>query len=309
MLAYFAGKKVDKIPAGYWFHYPNTLSVEEMIAEHVKLYRESDMDVVKIMQDYRYPIEGEINCAEDWYKISVKGTDSPEFAKFKAVIEGIRKEVGDDVLIFMTMFGPTKAVSMHYGDDVFMKYAKSDPEAVAAGIQIVTDALAKWARAYMECGADGIYYSAQFGEVGRFEKEEWEKLVKPFDLQILGVAQSMENRYNMLHICGEPEYQFRVHLDWFTEYPGELVNWSVKDNHVSLAEGKKMFMRPILGGMNNKGNLLKGTDAAIEAETEGIIKGFGAEGLMIGADCTIQGEGISIPKLAVSIAKAHAYEI
>lgn len=71
-------KEADFVPAGFWFHYKPDFTVEEMIEEHLKLYRETDMDVIKIMQDYAYPVTGEIHCAEDWYHIGIKGTDSRE---------------------------------------------------------------------------------------------------------------------------------------------------------------------------------------------------------------------------------------
>ena len=44
----------------------------------LKLYRETDMDVIKIMQDYAYPVTGEIHCADDWFHIGIKGTASKE---------------------------------------------------------------------------------------------------------------------------------------------------------------------------------------------------------------------------------------
>ena len=202
VLAVMKKQPVDQVPAGFWFHYKPDYSVQQMIDAHMELFRKTDMDIIKIMQDYPYPISGEITCADDWYKIQVKGTDSEEFAKMAEIIRGIRKEAGDDVLIFQTMFGPFKAASMTFGDDVLMKYSKEAPEAVAAGVKIIADGLEQWTRGYLEAGADGIYYSAQFGELGRFEKEEWEKLVRPSDLQILGVAESTAEKYNILHICG-----------------------------------------------------------------------------------------------------------
>ena len=47
------------------------------------------------------------------------------------------------------------------------------------------------------------------------QKNEWEELVRPYDLQILKVAEEMPEKYNILHICGEPEYQFETHVEWF----------------------------------------------------------------------------------------------
>lgn len=298
----------DKIPAGFWFHYKSDYTVEEMAEAHLKLYRETDMDIIKIMQDYMYPIEGEIHCAEDWYNIKIKGTDSEEFQKLSAVIKKIREEVKDEVLIFQTMFGPFKAASIAFGDDVLMKYSKEAPEAVAYGIGVLAEGLEKWAKGYLEAGADGIYYSAQFGEEGRFTKEQWETLVKPFDVQILHVAEKEEGKYNILHICGEPEYKFKTHVDWFTDYPGDLVNWSVKDNAYSLEQGRDSFKRAVLGGLNNKGNILNGPKEEIEKEVEAVLRRFGEKGIMIGADCTIQGENISLDYIKTAVYAAHKYK-
>ena len=133
-------EETDYIPAGFWFHYKPDFTVEEMIGEHLKLYRETDMDVIKIMQDYAYPVTGEIHCADDWFHIGIKGTDSKELKKMTEVIRGIREQAGDDVLLFQTMFGPFKAASIAFGDDVLMKYSKEAPEAVRAGIQKLADA-------------------------------------------------------------------------------------------------------------------------------------------------------------------------
>ena len=223
------------------------------------------------------------------------------------VIRGIREQAGDDVLLFQTMFGPFKAASIAFGDDVLMKYSKEAPEAVRAGVQKLADGLEAWAEAYLDAGADGIYYSAQYGEKGRFTKEEWEQLVRPFDLQILQAADRKKDKYNILHICGEPEYAFKTHVDWFYDYPADLVNWSVKDNGYSLKKGRENFSCAILGGLNNKGNILKGPKEEIRKEVQAVLEDFGTKGIMIGADCTIQGEGIRLDYIREAVEAAHTY--
>lgn len=306
--AVIKGEPVDYVPAGFWFHYSSNYSVEEMIDAHMKLYNETGMDIIKIMQDYSYPISGEITCAQDWYNIKIKGVDSGEFAKIAGVIRGIRAGAGEDVLLFQTMFGPFKAASIAFGEDVLMKYSKEAPEAVRAGIKIIADGLEQWAKEYLKIGADGIYYSAQYGEVGRFTKNEWEELVKSFDLQILNVARQTPEKYNILHICGEPEYSFETHIDRFGEYPADLVNWSVKDNGYSLERGRDFFKAGILGGMDNKGNVLRGPKEKIEEEVGSILNRFGTTGIMIGADCTIQGENIRLDYIKAAVDAAHNYK-
>ena len=305
MLTVFRGEKPDVTPAGFWFHYSPEFSEADMIRAHVKLYQETDMDIVKIMQDYPYPVEGKIKSPEDWHRISIKGIDSPEFSKMANIIKGIRAEVGEDVFIFQTMFGPFKAASMAFGEEILMEHSKKYPEDVKAGIQIIADGLEMWAKEFLNVGADGIYYSAQYGEVGRFTYEEWERLVKPYDLQILRVPG--QEQYVLLHICGEPEYKFKTNLEWFKEYPATMVNWSVKDNNCSLTKGKELFRKPVLGGLNNKGNILNGEKSEIEEEVLAAIEEVGQAGFMIGADCTIQGKNISIEKIAYAVSKAHNY--
>ncbi len=45
-------EETDYIPAGFWFLYKPDFTVRDKDGEHLKLYRETDMDVIKIMQDY-----------------------------------------------------------------------------------------------------------------------------------------------------------------------------------------------------------------------------------------------------------------
>ena len=118
----------------------------------------------------------------------------------------------------------------------------------------------------------------------------------------------MEDKYNILHICGEPEYDFKTHVEWFGDYPADLVNWSVKDNGYSLEKGRQFFKKPILGGMNNKGNILKGPGEAIEKEAWQVLDSFGTRGFMLGADCTIQGEGIRLDYIRKAVETAHNYK-
>lgn len=305
--AVLAGKTPDRVPAGFWFHYPAAFTAKQTADAHLTLFRHTDMDVMKIMQDFPYPITGEIREASDWYKLRFEVPSGRGFEKPKEIISRILDAMGGQALSFMTMFGPFKAASMTFGDDLLMAHAKAHPDAVAAGVHTIAEVMAEWAQAYLDLGVDGIYYSAQFGETGRFTDQQWEQLVRPSDLMVLGVAAKQTGKYNILHVCGEPEYDFKVETARFAAYPGDLVNWSVKDNHLSLREGRKLFKRPILGGLNNKGNILSGSEAQIREEVWQCIRDFGSASMMIGADCTIQGETISLDRIAAAVAAAHNF--
>ena len=51
-----------------------------------------------------------------------------------------------------------------------------------------------------------------------------------------------------------------------------------------------------------------GSEDAIREEVKGILDAFGTKGIMIGADCTIQGENISLDLIKTAVEAAHAYK-
>ena len=302
------GGKPDKIPAGFWYHYPGHLDTRAMAEEHLKTYRETGMDICKVMQDYLQKVEVDIKSPEDWKKVNFPGSSSPVYQNLLDVLKRILDSIGQEVLVFQTMFGPLKILAISYGDGLVMSQAKEAPELVAVAIKAVAEAQAEWAAGFIEAGAAGLYYSGQFSEPGRFTREEFDKLVTAGDLMVLKASEEKGGR-NILHICGEPDYQFKSNPEWYNTYPFAIVNWAVKDTGISLSKGRELFGgKPILGGMNNKGNILNGSDESIAVEVRTVIDSLGTtEGFMLGADCTIQGEGISHEKIRAAVDAAHSY--
>jgi uroporphyrinogen decarboxylase len=308
MEAVFRGEKPDKIPAGFWFHYNHDWDTPRMAEEHIKTYRKTGVDIVKVMQDYVCKLDIPVHTPSDWRKVQFPGTASPVFQKLLDVLKRILDSLGGEVMVFQTMYSPFKNAVISYGDSLVMAHAKTDSRDISAAVEGIAGTLSEWAAAFMEAGAAGIYYAAQFSEPGRFSRQEWEELVKPADIVVLRAAEQKGGR-NILHICGEPDYQFKTNPEWFASYPAAIVNWSVKDTGFSLEQGRDLFKKPILGGMNNKGNILSGTEADIAAEAREIISGFGTSGFMLGADCTIQGKGISHDKIRAAVEAAHSYPV
>lgn len=309
-MAVLDGKQPDIIPAGFWYHYDPNFTNKETAEAHLKTFRETNVDVHKIMQDYLQHIDVTINTPADWDKVVYPGKKSPVFQRLLDVLKMILDSTGHEALTFQTMFGPLKTVVQTYGYDMIMEQSKTCPDKLAAAVKRVAEAQAEWAQGFIENGADGIFFAGQFSEPGRYTQDEFKKLVTDADLILLGAAEKAGGK-NILHICGEPDYDFHSMPERYTQYPGAIVNWSVKDTGLSLAEGKKLFGgRPILGGMNNRGNILKGTDEEIVKEVNFMIESAGTTaGYMLGADCTIQGEDIRNEKIRLAVETAHAYPI
>ena len=72
-------KEVDHVPVGFWFHFAGEeASGQGCINAHLKYYRETDLDFVKIMCDgyFPYPLP-EIKTAEDWKSLKPLTSDHP----------------------------------------------------------------------------------------------------------------------------------------------------------------------------------------------------------------------------------------
>ncbi len=302
------GGKPDKIPAGFWFHYKSDFDTARMAEEHIRTFRETGVDIYKVMQDYIQNIDVVVQTPKDWNRVKFPGRSSPEYKKLVEVLKRILDATGHDALTFQTMFGPLKTAVQTYGYDLVMAHAKEAPDLVAAAVMGIAEAQTEWAAGFIEAGADGLFYAGQFSEPGRFTKAEFDKLAAAGDLMVLKAAESCGGR-NILHICGEPDYQFRSTPEWYTAYPFAIINWSVKDTGIPLKKGRELFRnKPVLGGMNNKANILKGSNESIREEVKTVMDSLeNLEGFMLGADCTIQGEGISHEKIRVAVDAAHDF--
>ena len=315
--AVFRNDTPDCTPAGFWLHYPSDWDPKKTAQAHLKLYRETGMDIIKIMDDSagNYFTNG-VNIAKsaDWRGVAFPGTDSAHYRRMSELIKLVADAASGEVMLFPTVWSPFKMASFTYAasrgatgqprsDADLMNDCASDPDSVAVGLDAIASVLEEFVAGYVESGGNGIYYSAQFSEPGRFTDERWEKLVKPYDIRVLNAAKKAGGLI-ITHICGEPEYEFRTSPARYAGYPGDLFNWAVHRNDLDLNGGRELFGTPVMGGMHNRGVLINGDEASIRAEVRRVIQHAGKKGFMLGADCTVPSD-ISYDRLRIAVDEAH----
>ena len=289
---FFHQEKTDCVPVGFWCHFPDEYTVEQHIQAHVDFYQQTDMDIVKIMDDswnYLATAELGIQKASDWRHIRLSGRDCRQYQAMETIMRGVLERVGDDAMVFPTLWSPFRMASFacRHGDAEFMEHCREEPHSVLQGITAIADMLCEWTRGYLETGVHGIYYSAQFSEPTRFTQSEWEKLVKPSDTELLSLIRNAR-KYSIVHICGEDDHGFVSSPERYVDYPASAFNWDCHRTGLTLEKGKKLFGAPVIGGVDNHGAFVSGTNEQASKAIDAALQTIeGKVGFMLGADCTI----------------------
>lgn len=293
-------EKVDHVPVGFWFHFAGEEAIGDgCVQAHLKYYRETDLDFVKIMCDNYFPFPlPQIQCSADWKKVEPLAKDHPFIKEQVDRAKAIVNEIGKERCVFYNVFAPFS--SLRFGaeavgldDKTVMAHVRQNRTAVMHAL----DAIA-WSNALLaellitEAGCDGVYYCVQSGEYDRFSAEEYKAVVAPSDLYVLEHANRFSEN-NIMHMCGWAGARNRLEL--WKNYPAKVMNWAVYVEGMGLEEGRGYFgNKTSLGGFEThwdgkvqEGIIYNGTKQELQNYTRELILNHGKRGLMLGGDCTI----------------------
>ncbi|NLD44234.1 MAG: hypothetical protein GX657_12155 [Chloroflexi bacterium] len=293
------GAEVDRVPAGFWFHFaPEFRGGEAMARRHIAYYRQADPDILKVMNDTGYAPLDDFYVTEpsDWARLRPTPLSDAHFQSHLEGLKAIVRELGREVLIMTTAFNPFHEVvailrhsltpeeaSEEAARRLFVHHARTQPEPLLAALQVMAEDLACFYRACVcEAGIAGIYYSAQGGERELMTDAEHARFVAPFDMHILnglrGVAEVVVG-----HFCGRA-----LNLHRFVDYPVQVANWAHQSGNMSLGEGRMLFRGiTVLGGLDERGPLVYGPREALRREVEATLRQMGTRGFILGAGCTV----------------------
>jgi uroporphyrinogen decarboxylase len=293
----------DSVPAAFFMHFdPAAHQGQAAIDKHLDYFRHTGMDLVKIQYEQNLPPASPIRRAEDWVRVPLY----PEsfFEPSVQVAAGLVKAAGDEALVVMTLYSPFMWAANQAGGADLAAHFNENPAAVKAGLEIMTENVLNLVRGCKRAGVDGFYASTQGGESFRFPGTDiFEKYIKPTDLTVW--EELKDCTFNILHVC---DYAGGYDdLTPFLEYPGHMVNSSLKLGERTLTPGEisQMFARPFMGGMDRHGVLATGGLEQIRQAAEDVLAQAPAR-FMLAADCTVPSE-TPWEHLKTAIDTAHQY--
>jgi uroporphyrinogen decarboxylase len=290
------GEPVDRVPAGFWTHFPeDQQNGPAMVRAHLDFYRRTDLDFLKVMYDNPYELVGvdKIRTPADWAKLRPAPLSSRPYQEYLDSIKEILDAVGNETLVITTMFNPfciandNRSGVRDEGDWLFdgiTQHLRQDPTATAQGLKMIAESTVEFIQALLNVGVAGFLYSVNGSNIGRFSREQFDAWVKPSDLMVLQAAEQAGAEFVLLHICGANQ-----RLEFYTDYPSQVVNWAPQQGNLSLKEGQALFNRTVMGGLDQNGALSTGPRAAIEAEVQAVLAEMGTQRFILGAGCAVAG--------------------
>ncbi len=306
-----SGRPVDRLPVALWRHFfVEEVTRKGLVDAMVGWQQTYDWDFLKInpracyhVQDWGNQYEfserehikptlvrTSVHEPDDFRhldRLSVDGSagrKAPVLAEHLAAVADIRKGLGPDVPLLMTVFTPMSiAAELAGGPQDLAHLIEQDPATVHAGLRTVTDTFADFGAACIDAGAEGVFLATtHVGTLTNFTLEQYEEFGRPYDLEVLDAVRGAP--FNLLHVC-----RSKALVRELADYPVAMLNWDMMDETnpdlaemVPLAEGKAL-----VGGLAREPFNDSGAAESLREQLREARRDMGERPFVVGSTCTI----------------------
>jgi len=286
--AALAGEHVDRVPLCFWHHFQPEGSGERLAELTMEFFRQKfDLDIVKIMPDLPYPApQPGITQPDQWRTLPRLGLDTPSFQQQLICIRQLRAQLGSDYPLILTLFSPLTYTFRFVGKAEAEKQAREDPASFEQGLATLAANLHELVGAAIEAGASGIFFSCMGATNTDLTREEYARLGRPYDLQVLEGARA--GWLNIVHMHADPDQEGdEIHFDMFVDYPVAVMSWSDRLTGPSLSEAMTMTDKCLMGGLHERGPLTHGGEVELDNEITAAVTQTKGRRLILANGCSV----------------------
>jgi uroporphyrinogen decarboxylase len=246
--AILAGQPVDRPAFSVWYHFGTQHASPEKTAEvHLDFFEAYDLDLLKVMNDYDYPMpEGleAVETPEDLKRIGpLDVTRTPMGNQLKSV-EILAKKLKGKALLVDTVFNAWNSLKRYMAKGAMSRLMTEHPEDLLAALKIVNTNLIQYSLASIERGASGIFLSVP-ATAETLKAEEYEKFMRPFDVDLLKFLQG-KGECHILHAHGE-----KLHLDRMLDYHVQVLSWADLNGGPTIAQARQKTPLTLMAGIDH----------------------------------------------------------
>ncbi len=197
----------------------------------------------------------------------------------------VARELGSDVPVIQTVFSPLTVGGYLVGKSQsrVVRELRKNPDLVGPALERIAHALIDFSRRSVGAGAAGIFFAISGYAGDKVVKEAvYRDIALPYDLAVLN-ALPREAWFNVLHLCGS-----NLNFGLARDLPTQVVSWSIHNQgNPTLREGREIAGRAAMGGLSQRGTLVYGPTAKIEAEAQAAVADTGGRGVLIAPGCSV----------------------
>ena len=277
------GEEVDRPPFAFWYHFGLQHMAGPKHAEaEVGFYRAYDLDFLKVMSDYPYPLPDGLQAVEteeDWRRVEPIAADNQCWSEQLSALSMIDDEIGKEAMFIETVFSTWTTARRLARSGSLSAARERYPDTLLGAMDGISTSLARYANQVLLRGASGIFLSLGAATDEVMTAEEYETWGRPFDLKILDAVR--EAPFNVLHIHGK-----RIHFDSLLDYPVSSLNWSHFATAPSLSDGKNRSAKTVLGGID-EATASHVSAPEISEQVDNAIREIGTRGLIVTPGCSV----------------------
>lgn len=300
LAAAIRGEETDRPLVALWRHFPvDDQDPEQLALSAAAFQSQYDWDFIKLTPASSYGVEGwgcqiayrghpegtseyvarPISGPQDWVRLEALDPHGGAMGAQLQAIRRTRELVGPDIPIIETVFSPITLAKNLIGGGLELVHLRQHRRELQYALDVIAETSARFVRAALDAGADGIFYAMQRAAADMLNEAEYREVCRPLDLQVLEAAQGAS--LVLLHLHGMHTY-----FDLVADYPAHALNWHDRDTGPSLAEGARRFPGLVVGGVSQR-DIVEGSPASVRALARATIDELNGRRLCISTGCVM----------------------
>lgn len=281
--AALSGAEVDRPPFSVWYHFGLQHAPAERTAQtHLEFFAAYDLDWLKIMNDYSYPMPRGVETVtevRDLKRVTPLDVRQGPLGEQLEAVRLIGLELKGKALLVDTVFNAWNTLRRNVLKEAMGPFMQEHPAELEAVLTVVNDNLIRYAIASLHGGASGIFYSVPATSES-VTPEQYERFMRPFDLAFLEAIRPF-GECNILHAHGSGLY-----LDRLLDYPAHAISWADRESGPPLTEMRRLTPRVLVGGIDHV-NFPYTSAARVREQVRSAVAEAGARKLFIAPGCAL----------------------
>jgi len=278
------GKKVDRLPVSFWYHFGIQHSGGAKFAETVlDFYRYYDPDWLKVMNDYYYPMPDgltEIKTKDDLKKIDIFDIEKSIWGEQLKALDIIARALDGEVYFIDTVFDPWQVLQRSLAGKDVVELAHREPDAALRALDVIAENTISYCNESFKRGIAGILLST-LGSADQMTRDDFLTFAKPPVMKIFKALKS-KGIMNSVHI-----HDTCIYTNDVIDFPVPIINYEDRhETNPSIEEMKLKFSGCIMGGIDKTKITRRTPQEVINNVKEG-IRLSGKERVLLSPGCSV----------------------